>query len=70
MQKYLKIFNISQLLERLPCVSGAKREEGGGGEGKKAKGKMEGERRPFCSLPNPLPFPRSSPFHFDAHYAG
>ena len=66
MQKYLKIFNISQLLERLPCVSGAKREEGGGGagEGKKPKGKMEGERRPFCSLPNPLSFSSILTFPF------
>ena len=68
MQKYFKIFNLSQLLERLPRVSGAKREEGG--EGKKAKGKGERERRTFSLSPIPLPFPRSSPFHFDAHYAG
>ena len=62
MQKYFKIFNISQLLERLPCVSGAKREEGG--EGKKAKGKRERERRPFCSLPNPLSFSSILTFPF------
>ena len=66
MQKYLKIFNISQLLERLPCVSGAKREEGGGGGGvgKKTKGKIGGGRRPFCSLPNPLSFSSILTFPF------
>ena len=68
MQKYFKLFNISQLLERLPRVSGAKREEGG--EGKKAKVKERGSAVPFSLSPIPLPFPRSSPFHFDAHYAG
>lgn len=71
MQKYFKIFNISQLLERLPCVSGAKREEGGGGEReKKQKVKGRGSAVPFALSPIPFPFPRSSPFHFDAYYAG
>lgn len=69
MQKYLKIFDISQLLERLPCVSGAKREEGGG-RGEEQKVKERGSAVPFTLSPIPVPFPRSSPFHFDAHYAG
>ena len=57
MQKYLKIFNISQLLERLPCVSGAKREEGGGGgREKKQKVKWRGSAVPFALSPIPFPF--------------
>lgn len=62
MQKYFKIFNVSQLLERLPRVSGAKREEEG--EGKKAKGKGERERRTFFSLPNPPSFSSILTFPF------
>ena len=56
MQKDFKIFNISPLLERLPCVSDAKREEGGEGREKKQKVKGRGSAVPLLSPQSPFLF--------------